>query len=419
MFKKLSLLLLASSSLTAMEVKDKKIDPDARKVEAQGIFGEKYKGQLTDRGKLTIIAPEDKPNEAGGEVYSVSYVNRWAFDRLCGHWFDLEIAERDGVGQRNYPKVPEHATYCDFEKFEPGQRVCVRNIRDFLNRYSAYLDTVQVKDIVPIVVVSVGDYKTSMKDQYIDQVLKNPRLKKAISHWFGIHPTPRCVTNEEFSKLFTSVPLGPWQIWKRYQRREEMKVLFELLRKFAEKKQLLYWNAGPFNESRRRAAEHFKKQAWCLWKAGGVKLENCLLENAESIAVADTEGWGPDCYRIVEVALGGSFVVRLYDVALEELYKRLGVPVLWIHEDNGVEWQEQVTPELLIKTSNEFCQRTLNYDKLFMTFFENALEKASEEARETYLKERLDSPLAAQLKFAAKAKSEADVLKYIAMMQNN
>ena len=278
-------------------------------------------------------------------TYTENFVIRWGYQERCHFIHDK---------QKKWPTAQEGITF-DPKAVQPGDILFVRNVYWFFRNINKHIDH-------PYILVTAGEY--------IDRVVKKNYQflgdDKLIA-WFTVHPHP-----DPHPKIH-HLPLGIYQLWSNYEQREERTDLFAQLRQ-QPKEGLLYMNfrggtTKPYRADRDVVYNMFKDAPFC-YKARRLSFLKYMKQMARYKFVLSPRGTAPDTYRTWEALLVGSIPV-VKSSQLDALYADL--PVLIVKQ-----WQD-VTPELLEKTWQEFTTKRFNIEKLTIEYWWSQIENTRKE----------------------------------------
>ena len=282
-------------------------------------------------------------------TYSDTYVNRWGIQKIAQHVFDPRVEA--------FPTDATREVTFDPKVVKKGDIVFVRHIRRFMREVHPFITQ-------PYVMVTAGDYKDKMNNNYLKYLNDDN-----IIAWFCVHPCQK--THPKYYQL----PLGIFQKKLYYDRREELTRQFALWRTMPKEK-LLCSNFGLRTRTKPKRDdlyELFKDAEFC-YKAPKRSFLEYMAEMAQFKFVLSPSGVAPDTYRTWEALLVGCIPI-LESCYLDELYADL--PVLII--DN---WND-ITPEFLEMKYQEITSKKYNIDKLFMEYWWEKIEHV----RNQYLSE--------------------------------
>jgi hypothetical protein len=275
---------------------------------------------------------------------SAPYVSGDSFRACADFIIDFKIyghPDRDEIDRYGGPFMPD--------KVQCGDVIFVNN--EFL---SYFFEKYHQRIPQPYILLTHnGDYNLPGKyAHYLD----DPK----IIAWFGD------MVIEGHSKLHP-IPVG---IANNYWPHGNLTVINRLRSQLSKipKNKILYLNIGVHTNPhvRSEVISLFAPQPFCSYSLNNKPWEQYLYDLASSQFVLSPRGNGIDCHRTWEALLMGSFPI-VKRSALDSMFEDL--PVVIVDD-----WHE-ITLEFLVQKYKELVSQPHNFNKLFLTYWTNEIEK--------------------------------------------
>ena len=297
---------------------------------------------------LTVMAVFEERSTLYEGSYSENYVNRWGFQKLCDHVYDLH------TNPYAWP-TSEKGVRFKPSKVKRGDIIFVRQVPKFMKKVHPHIK-------VPYIMVTAGE----RRDQVTKKHLNYLEDDKIIA-WFAVHHD--CYnTHPKFYQL----PLGIYQDKKFYLPRKKLTQTFATWRS-APKEKLLYSNYGDLKGMKPERAgldDFFKDKDYCFKVKKRMPFLSYMKQMSEFKFALSPRGYGPDCYRTWEALLVGCIpIVRTSP--LDSLYADL--PVLLVDD-----WT-CLTQEFLEEKYEEMTAKKWSIEKLFVGYWAQLIQSVREE----------------------------------------